>query len=134
MRTTSAIDPAIQAQLQQRGTYYLTINSLELWRTCTACPEQYDAFYPSRSGPRLVGYIRLRWGHLTAQFPDVGGKVVVDSPVLLGPGPNLAGEFPSEESRAFWLRTCVVALELELIDAISKGELAMGRHWKEAVR
>lgn len=36
--------------------------------TCNLCPEQYQVYL----GDRKVGYIRLRWGHLTVDCPDCG--------------------------------------------------------------
>jgi hypothetical protein len=48
---------------------------VEFYLTCYACPEQYDAYYEGN----MVGYIRLRWGRLTATYPDVGGKLVYEA-------------------------------------------------------
>ena len=45
---------------------------IKLVQTCSACPEQYDAFL----GDELVGYLRLRFGNFTVQCPDVGGTLV----------------------------------------------------------
>ena len=47
----------------------LVLEGLKFYRTCWACPEQYDVY---ESGNR-VGYVRLRWGGLRAACPDVGG-------------------------------------------------------------
>jgi hypothetical protein len=43
-----------------------TINGLCFELTCSMCPEQYDVF----DGPKQVGYVRLRWGHFTVDYPD----------------------------------------------------------------
>lgn len=43
-----------------------------LKRTCELCPEQYDAYY----NDLLVGYIRLRYGHLSVECPF--GHVVTE--------------------------------------------------------
>ena len=32
-------------------------------KTCTFSPEQYDVYYNDKQ----VGYIRLRWGHLSCE-------------------------------------------------------------------
>lgn len=45
---------------------------IELIQTSLGCPEQYDAFI----GRKLVGYIRLRYGHLTVECPNCGGEEV----------------------------------------------------------
>lgn len=41
-----------------------TINGLAFVQTCSACPEQYDVF----RGEEQVGYVRLRWGYLRAEY------------------------------------------------------------------
>lgn len=43
-----------------------------LVQTCSACPEQYDAFFDDR----LIGYLRLRHGWFYAAYPDVSGEAV----------------------------------------------------------
>lgn len=48
---------------------------LRLEKTCDACPEQYDVF----DGDKMVGYLRLRHGHFTVQYPDVGGVCVYEA-------------------------------------------------------
>lgn len=48
---------------------------IELVQTCDACPEQYDAFINGKQ----IGYLRLRHGHFTVQYPDVGGELVYSS-------------------------------------------------------
>lgn len=45
---------------------------VELVRTCSACPEQYDLFRESRQ----IGYLRLRHGHYTVSHPDHLGRTV----------------------------------------------------------
>jgi hypothetical protein len=44
----------------------VSAEAVKLVRTCTACPEQYDAYI----GERKVGYLRLRGGAFTVQCPD----------------------------------------------------------------
>lgn len=45
---------------------------IELRKTCSACPEQYEAYL----GDKQVGYLRLRHGYFTVEFPDVHGKLI----------------------------------------------------------
>ena len=47
--------------------------SLRLVQTCSACPEQYAVYDESE---RVVGYLRLRHGHFTANYPSVMGEQV----------------------------------------------------------
>lgn len=49
----------------------LIIDGIRLHCTCGACPEQYDAF---DENDQQVGYLRLRHGHFTVEFPDCGGE------------------------------------------------------------
>ena len=49
--------------------------NIELVMTCSACPEQYDAYW----NDLLVGYLRLRHGEFTVRFPDVGGEIIYDA-------------------------------------------------------
>jgi hypothetical protein len=48
-----------------------------LHRTCSACPEQYDAYI---AGYR-VAYLRSRWDVLTVEMPGVGGEMVHEADV-----------------------------------------------------
>jgi hypothetical protein len=48
---------------------------LRLVQTCGACPEQYDAF---DGAGRQVGYLRLRHGRFTVEYPDCGGERLGD--------------------------------------------------------
>lgn len=41
-------------------------------RTCGACPEQYDVYLEGNQ----VGYVRLRWGSLRCDYPNVGGETI----------------------------------------------------------
>ena len=44
-----------------------------LTMTCSFCPEQYDVV---DDVGRQVGNLRIKHGRFTAQYPDVGGKLV----------------------------------------------------------
>ena len=74
--------------------------TIKLVLTCSACPEQYDAF----DGDTQVGYLRLRHGHFTVECPDCGGVRVYDAE------PKGDGCFDSEE-RDYYLRFAVDAIE-----------------------
>ena len=63
------------------------IFELELIKTCSACPEQYDVLL----GAERVGYMRLRHGYFYASVPDVGGRIVYEAE------PNGDGCFEPDE-------------------------------------
>lgn len=48
------------------------INGIELFCTCGACPEQYEAFKDKVQ----VGYLRLRHGTFRVDCPDCGDETV----------------------------------------------------------
>lgn len=55
----------------------LKIDGVIFIMTCCACPEQYDAYFEEDGEDgRIRAYVRLRWGTLTVECPDVGGKLV----------------------------------------------------------
>jgi hypothetical protein len=58
---------------------------ITLFKTCSACPEQYDAYHGDFANwdqiqdvPQ-VGYLRLRHGHFTVDCPGVGGQTVYEA-------------------------------------------------------
>jgi len=57
-------------------------SDIQLVRTCTAYPEQYDAWHEGK----LVGCLRLRGGWFYAACPDLDGDYVYDmrDPVMGG--------------------------------------------------
>ena len=73
----------------------MNIKGLRFIETCSACPEQYDVDYDGKQ----VGYIRLRYGRLTVEYPDVGGEVIYEASI----GDDWTGEFESEEQRQYHL-------------------------------
>lgn len=77
----------------------LIINGCTLERTCYACPEQYDVFFQDFQ----IGYLRLRHGTFTAEYPDVGGKLAYYG------YPEGDGIFEDSE-RFFFLREAVDSL------------------------
>lgn len=60
---------------------------IRLEQTCSACPEQYEAFI----GDEQVGYLRLRHGHFRVDVPDCGGETIYEA------DPDGDGSFTDEE-------------------------------------
>jgi hypothetical protein len=52
-----------------------TIGYVRLYLTCSACPEQYDAYI----GDKRVAYLRLRHGYFSVTCPNVDGQLVYES-------------------------------------------------------
>lgn len=89
------------------------MRTIELEQTCMCCPEQYWA----HTGSKTIGYIRLRWGHLTCDYlpdskPQLSDKDirVVDH---VFPNDEYKGAFDTEEERQHWLEQCKEALMKE---------------------
>lgn len=74
-------------------------------KTCDACPEQYDAFYEGE----LIAYLRLRHGHFTVLYPDVGGECIYEA------SPEGDGEFEDEKERSFYLMEAKIAILSKLL-------------------
>lgn len=92
----------------------MIIKGLNFIQTCGACPEQYDV---KDSEGNQIGYIRLRYGSLYCQYPDVGGEVIYSADI----GGNLTGCFQSDKQRKFHLNRIAGKLleieqELECLD------------------
>lgn len=85
------------------GIDNITIDGIELKRTCFACPEQYDAFH----NDKMVGYLRLRHGDFTVNYPDVGGKLILEE------SPQGDGMFEKEE-RMEYLTKAVKVIKKEM--------------------
>lgn len=77
----------------------LIVEGCRLEMTCAACPEQYDVYF---EGSQL-GYLRLRHGIFTAEYPDCGGYIVYDA------SPEGDGVFMQHE-RFKYLKAAVKAL------------------------
>ena len=67
--------------------------------TSVACPEQYDVFVigTDPDTDEKVGYLRLRHGRFTAEYPTVGGMLVYDTTDISGDGCFASGEERSME-------------------------------------
>lgn len=77
---------------------------LDLVQTCGACPEQYDVTYKYKE----AGYLRLRHGFFTVQYPDASGKIIYSAE------PEGDGIFRDDE-RDYYLTMAKMALALEVI-------------------
>ena len=66
-------------------------SDITLVQTCSACPEQYNAY----NGEEKVGYLRVRWGGFTVRCPDFDGECVYSSPI------NGDGSFDDNEREHF---------------------------------
>ena len=77
-------------------------NSIMLDKTCWACPEQWDAYY----GGKIVGYIRLRWGHMTVECPDVDGELVYS----MRADDGMMGIFSSNHEEKLFLDKALTAI------------------------
>jgi hypothetical protein len=66
------------------------MTEIRLELTCSACPEQYDAYL----GDVSVGYLRLRWGHFRVDYPECGGETIYEATF---PDDPFKGEFEDEE-------------------------------------
>lgn len=93
-------------------------NGLVFEQTCFACPEQYDVYKDNN----LVGYVRLSWGFLRCDYPDVGRETVYE--YCFGEDVVYKGCFNSDEERNFHLteisKALIGRLERELADAASR--------------
>lgn len=78
--------------------------------TCAACPEQYDVY---RANGNLCGYVRLRWGALRADYPDVEGKTIYYHKFH----DAYKGSFDSDEECDFHLQGIAEALAEEILSS-----------------
>ena len=67
-------------------------------QTSHACPEQYDVFHELDGKTELVGYVRLRHGHLSVKVPNVGGEMILSVHGIEGDG-----MFSSGDERTRWM-------------------------------
>lgn len=69
-----ADEPSLLAAKQKLKeiVYELTEDKLIFKQTCIASPEQYDVYLEGKQ----VAYIRLRWGYLSVEYPNVNGIVI----------------------------------------------------------
>ena len=74
----------------------MEIKGLNFNCTCGCCPEQYDVY--DKNGD-IVGYVRLRYGNLTCEYPNVFGECIYHATFDDG----WTGCFESEEQRMEYL-------------------------------
>ena len=96
----------VNQQNKNRGN--TMIEEISLIQTCGACPEQYDAFVDGEQ----VGYLRLRHGAFTVEYPDVNGKLIYEA------DPEGDGVF-SDNEREYFLNKA----KEEIHKQLKEGEL-----------
>lgn len=74
----------------------MIIKNLIFIKTCGACPEQYDVMTEDNN---IVGYVRLRFGALTCEYPDVGGEMIYSAFF----DDDFMGSFDDAEQRNYYL-------------------------------
>ena len=87
-------------------------NKIELEQTSEMCPEQYWAKIDSK----IIGYIRLRWGHLTCDYLPFGELSKQDVRLVdyVFPNDEYKGSFNTDKERNHWLNKCKNALYKQL--------------------
>lgn len=78
---------------------------IKLVKTCSACPEQYDAFYDGNQ----VGYLRLRHGYFRVDYGFCGGETIYDSSDVIGDGCF------DDDEREYFLSKAIEAISKEII-------------------
>ena len=81
----------------------MQINGFELKMTCPAYPEQYDVF---KDGEQ-VGYLRLRHGYFSCDYPDCNGETIFEAE------PKGQGYFEDEE-RDFYLTQAIEIIQKKI--------------------
>ena len=91
--------------------YIVIIKGLDFIQTCGACPEQYDV---KDSEGNQIGYVRLRFGGLYCQYPNVGGETIYSADI----GDGWTGCFKNDKQRKFHLNRIADKLleQLECLD------------------
>lgn len=57
----------------------ITTDQIKLNQTCSACPEQFDAYLEGDLDNKQVGYLRLRHGYFSVEYPDSGGETIYEA-------------------------------------------------------
>ena len=79
--------------------------------TCYASPEQYDVY---RANGELCGYVRLRWGTLRADYPNIEG----DSIYTKSFNDGFKGMFETDEERNHYLTEIALAYQHKILEGI----------------
>ncbi len=90
------------------------IKGLNFKCTCSACPEQYDVL---DNNANVVGYIRLRWGYLRCDYPDVGGETIYEADI----GDGFTGSFEDDDQRIAHLNSIADAI-LKKINEVNEND------------
>jgi hypothetical protein len=92
-----------------RGNFEVEYDGIQLYRTCDACPQQYDAYkdFGDDEGLQQVGYLRLRHGRFRVDVPDCGGETIYTA------NPKGDGIFEVYEEE-FYLRAACQAIDRHL--------------------
>ena len=98
-QVSAELNKHISLSVEEHNNGNFTILGCELVQTCGACPEQYDVFLHDNQ----IGYLRLRHGSFTADYPDAGGSLVYSA------SPNGDGIFEDAE-REFYITQAVMAI------------------------
>ena len=83
----------------------MQIGNYNFVQTCSCSPEQYDVFDKDHN---QVCYVRLRWGSLYAQCPDVGGTDIYEASI----GDGWTGCFESDDQRMSHLRKIAKRIDM----------------------
>ncbi len=92
---------------KHEGVGIMNIKGLTFTKTCSACPEQYDVY--DEHG-KLVGYVRLRGGRLTCDYPDVDGELIYSADI----GNSWTGAFESSAQRMRYLKDIAKAINKKM--------------------
>lgn len=93
---------------------YILREKIEIIKTCGACPEQYDVFVKENNEKIKIGYLRLRWGRFTVEYPSAGGECIYEK-TFHDP---YKGHFDNEEERQHYLD---IAIRFLIIKYIREG-------------
>ena len=85
----------------------ITIDGYKFKKTCPYHPEQYDVVKDGK----MHGYVRLRRGHLTCEYPDVFDTTIYDKTIGKS---GVRGYFYTAKERMYYLN--------EIRDTIRKHE------------
>lgn len=100
----------------------MTTKDIILVKTCSACPQQYDAFIKdvfAADGLKQVGYLRLRHGYFRVEYPFCGGKIIFED------NPDGDGCFTDREEEDYLEKA-----KLAIVDKINE-EQSKSEYWEK---
>lgn len=84
---------------------------IEIIKTCDACPEEYHVFIKENNEKKKIGYLRLRWGRFTVEYPSASGECIYEKSFN-----NIyKGCFDSEEERQHYMDIAIRFLIIKYI-------------------